>query len=115
LSKTGSTTSSSGGNQQALIPTGRERKASAHYSLTVEGGKSRVLRLRLSDAAPDAKDGHTNPFGRGFDSVMKARREEADQFYATVIPKSLSADAVNVMRQALGGMLWSKQLYYYDP
>jgi hypothetical protein len=103
-----------GGRQHAINPDRRGTKASAHYSLTVEGGKSRILRLRLSDAAPDAKGPHANPFGRGFESVMKARREEADQFYATVIPKSLSADAVNVMRQALGGMLWSKQLYYYD-
>ena len=54
------------------------------------------------------------PFGRGFDSVMNARRHEADEFYASVIPKSLTADAANVMRQALGGMLWSKQLYHYD-
>ena len=103
-----------GGHQQAVNPESKGTKASAHYSLTVEGGKSRVLRLRLSDAAPNAKGGRANPFGRGFESVMKARREEADQFYATVIPKSLSADAANVMRQALGGMLWSKQLYYYD-
>src|SRR5262245_16540957 len=103
-----------GGDQHAINPDRSGTKASAHYSLTVEGGKSRILRLRLSDAALEAKGGHGNPFGRGFESVMKARREEADQFYATVIPKSLSADAANVMRQALGGMLWSKQLYTYD-
>jgi hypothetical protein len=45
---------------------------------------------------------------------MQARRQEADEFYAAVIPSSLSADAANVMRQALAGMLWSKQFYYYD-
>ena len=45
---------------------------------------------------------------------MQARRQEADEFYATVIPPSLDADAANVMRQALAGMLWSKQFYYYD-
>jgi len=45
---------------------------------------------------------------------MKARRKEADEFYATVIPASLDADAANVMRQALAGMLWSKQFYNYD-
>jgi len=103
-----------GGDKQAVNPDRTGTKASAHYSLTVEGGKSRILRLRLSDAALDARGGHGDPFGGGFESVLKARREEADQFYATVIPKSLSADAANVMRQALGGMLWSKQLYYYD-
>jgi mannosylglycerate hydrolase MGH1-like protein len=102
------------GQQQAVNPLGKGTKASAHYSLTVDGGQSTILRLRLSDTAPDTKGGHGKPFGRGFDSVMNARRHEADEFYTSVIPKSLSADAANVMRQALGGMLWSKQLYYYD-
>ena len=45
---------------------------------------------------------------------MEARRREADEFYASVIPSSLDADAANVMRQALAGMLWTKQFYYYD-
>src|SRR6516162_4541371 len=53
-------------------------------------------------------------FGKGFDSVMESRRREADEFYASVIPSSLDADAANVMRLALAGMLWSKQFYYYD-
>ena len=54
------------------------------------------------------------PFGSHFDAILEARRKEADEFYATVIPPSLNADAANVMRQALAGMLWSKQFYYYD-
>ncbi|HUC67466.1 MAG TPA: glucosidase [Stellaceae bacterium] len=83
-------------------------KAAAHYVLTVEARKSQTVRLRLHDA-PAA-----TLFGSGFDSVMQARRNEADEFYATVIPRSLSTDAANVMRQALAGMLWSKQFYYYD-
>jgi hypothetical protein len=39
---------------------------------------------------------------------------EADEFYATVTPRHLSADGRLVMRQALAGMLWSKQFYHYD-
>src|SRR5262249_31085552 len=39
---------------------------------------------------------------------------EADEFYASVIPRSLDADAANLMRQALAGMLWSKQFYCYN-
>jgi hypothetical protein len=54
------------------------------------------------------------PFGNDFDAVMKKRREEADEFYASVIPDLLNPDEANVMRQALAGMLWSKQYYYYD-
>ena len=49
-----------------------------------------------------------------FNSMFKSRIKEADEFYATVIPSSLGADEANVMRQALAGMLWSKQFFNYD-
>ena len=49
-----------------------------------------------------------------FDAMLQTRRQEADEFYASVIPPSLDADAALVMRQALAGMLWSKQFYYFD-
>jgi hypothetical protein len=96
------------GREDAVNPAKTGTKASAHYVLTVPAGETRTVRLRLSEAAPAA------PFGSAFDNVMQARRKEADEFYATVIPKSLSADAANVMRQALAGMLWSKQFFNYD-
>ena len=83
-------------------------KAAAHYALTVGAGKSVSVRLRLCDAAS------VGPFGNGYDATFAARRREADEFYAGVIPSNLSADQANVMRQALAGMLWSKQFYYYD-
>jgi hypothetical protein len=91
-------------------------KASAHYSLTVGAGESRILRLRLSDVAPTGwatKDRPGGPFV-AFDALIEARRREADEFYASVIPASVGADASNVIRQAIAGMLWSKQFYYYD-
>jgi hypothetical protein len=53
-------------------------------------------------------------FGKQFGEVLQARRKEADGFYGSVIPKSLDADATNIMRQALAGMLWSKQFFYFD-
>jgi hypothetical protein len=96
------------GRRDAVNPERIGTKAAAHYQLAVGPGKSRKLRLRLHDTA------WIDPFGRGFDDVMAARRKDADEFYATVVPRSLPADAANVMRQALAGMLWSKQFYYYD-
>jgi hypothetical protein len=96
------------GRRDAVNPERTGTKASAHYPLTVGAGESRTVRLRLRDTPS------IGAFGSGFDAMMEARRKEADEFYATVIPRSLSADAANVMRQALAGMLWSKQLYYYD-
>ena len=102
------------GREDAVNPEKTGTKASAHYRLAVGAGESRTVRLRLSDVAPAGSRGaKAGPFG-GFEEVIHARRREADEFYASVIPSSLGPDAANVMRQALAGMLWSKQFYYYD-
>ena len=94
-------------------------KACPHYHVSVPpGGKAEVFRLRLTSIAPAglerAYSPSGTPFGSHFDAILEARRREADEFYATVIPPSVDPDAANVMRQALAGMLWSKQFYYYD-
>jgi hypothetical protein len=83
-------------------------KAAAHYRLTVPAGASATVRLRLHAAAAPT------PFGRDFEAVFARRIREADEFYATVIPDALSADARLVMRQAFAGLLWSKQFFHYD-
>jgi hypothetical protein len=106
------------GRQEAVNPNRAGTKASAHYPLTLAAGASQVLRLRLTDVAPSAK-GSTQkaspgPFSKDFDAVMNARRREADEFYNTVIPASLDEDRARVMRQALAGMLWTKQFFHYD-
>ena len=105
------------GRKNAVNPENVGTKAAAHYTLDVGPGESRTLHLRLCDVAPDAAPATATwrggPFG-SFDGVVEARRQEADAFYASVIPASLEPDAARVMRQALAGMLWSKQFYYYD-
>ena len=105
------------GREEAVNPEKKGTKVAAHYRLTVNSGQSRVVRLRLSDMAP-ASFGSGNEQGKTpftpFERTLQARRKEADEFYATVIPRSLNADQANVMRQALAGMLWSKQFYHYD-
>jgi Glycosyl hydrolase family 63 C-terminal domain len=102
----------------AVNPDRKGTKAAAHYRLTVNPGECQVVRLRLSDMAPasfaTSNGAAASPFGSHFEDVFVARRKEADDFYATIIPRSLSADAAHVMRQALAGMLWSKQFYHYD-
>src|SRR4030095_12789511 len=106
------------GRRDAVNPEKKGTKASAHYALTVEARGSKTLRLRLSDVAlagvTSAKKGQIGPFGSVFDNLMDSRRREAHEFYATVIPSALNADQTNVMRQALAGMMWSKQFYNYD-
>src|SRR2546421_702783 len=106
------------GQHSAVNPEQKGTKVAAHYRVKVKPGESQMIRLRLSDRAPAAPvraNGHTAaPFGSGFDTVLQTRHQEADEFYGTVIPRSLNADQANVMRQALAGMLWSKQFYHYD-
>ena len=97
-------------------PAGIGTKAAADYEISVAAGSSRTLRLRLSDLSPSSmtfppEDG---PFGLEFDDVLLARRREADEFYAHILPSNLSEDRRRVARQALAGMMWSKQFYYYD-
>ena len=95
------------GNQGAVNPFKTGTKAAAHYHLEVPAGGSKVVRLRLS-ARPPAK-----PFG-DFDQVFYARIKDADEFYNRITPPSLSEDERRMHRQALAGMLWSKQYYYFD-
>ena len=96
------------GRTDAVNPERRGTKAAAHYTITVPAGGSQVVRLRLG------QPGTAQPFGPAFDEMVETRQREANEFYAAVIPPSLDADARNVMRQALAGMLWSKQFYNYD-
>jgi hypothetical protein len=87
-------------------------KCAFWYRLTVPAGQTAELRLRLR------RTGHGEEraiaLGAGFDEVMALRRAEADEFYAELTPAGASADEALVLRQASAGMLWSKQLFYYD-
>jgi len=100
------------GAKHAVNPEQVGTKAAAHYPLTIGPGESVTVRLRFTKAelSPTGK----GPFGADFDRIFSERQREADEFYATVIPGSLSPDARNVMRQSFGGLLWSKQFYHYD-
>jgi len=75
---------------------------------TIGAGETAVVRLRLVNSDFKGKDAFA-----GFDKTFALRRHEAEEFYDTVIPQDLSADARNVMRQGFAGMLWSKQFYHY--
>jgi hypothetical protein len=88
-------------------------KCAFWYQLTLQAGETTEVRLRLRPAkAAGAKPAAA--LGAQFDRVLAARRAEADEFYADLTPAGASADEAMVMRQAFAGMLWSKQLYYYD-
>ena len=99
------------GKKDAVNPEGTGTKASAHYELTVNAGKTATIWVRLSDRAP-ARMGE--PFGNGFAEIVQARRSEADEFYRSITPEGIGDDKASVMRQALAGMLWSKQYFGFD-
>jgi len=124
------------GKKSAVNPQQTGTKMAAYYPLQLGPGQSETIKLRLTDMEPLASmeralgfvgtitsPGHddrpegvpaTNDFGAGFDGVFSLRQNDADEFYASRVTSELSDDAKSVMRQAFGGLLWSKQFYHYD-
>ena len=94
----------------AVNAAGTGTKAAAHYQLGLGTGQTSTLCLRLSATAPDEMH---DPFA-DFDRIFAARQREADDFYQAITPPEVGEDAANVMRQALGGMLWTKQYYLFE-
>ncbi|SAK99282.1 Mannosyl oligosaccharide glucosidase [Caballeronia calidae] len=95
------------GQHDAVNPARSGTKAAARYVCEVSGESSVTLRLRLTSMKLD------HPFDN-FEHTFDDRIADADAFYEHVTPKSLSEDKRRVHRQALAGMLWGKQYYYFD-
>jgi hypothetical protein len=95
------------GNRDAVNPNKTGTKVAANYRLEVPVGGSEILRLRLTPKS------YADAFGT-FDKTFASRLADADEFYDRITPHSLSEDERRVHRQALAGMLWSKQYYYFD-
>ena len=106
------------GQKECVNPEGQGTKAAPHYRLTIPAGASQSIQLRITDVAPvDLKRAYGksgSPFGSHFSNTFRTRLKEADEFYADITPPQVSPDAALVMRQALAGMMWGKQFYYYD-
>jgi mannosylglycerate hydrolase MGH1-like protein len=98
------------GRKDAVNPASVGTKMAAHSTFVVEGRQTREIRLRLNLETPSDR---YDPFA-DFDRVFRDRREEADEFYRSITPKSAGPDKAAIMRQALAGMLWTKQYYYFD-
>ena len=98
------------GKHHAVNPDSTGTKAAARYHFTSQPGETVTVQLRLA-ARPDGKP-MMNPLA-DFDETLKQRSDEAHEFYDVILPDKLSADEKLVARQALAGMLWSKQYYHY--
>jgi hypothetical protein len=104
------------GDTAAVNPGRSGTKAAADYELTVGPGGSTTVRLRLTERAPapGRLDLEAGPYVAGFDRLVEQRRQEADEFYESVTAAALGRPERHVVRQALAGMLWSKQYYEFD-
>jgi hypothetical protein len=88
-------------------------KAALHYVLTVPPGGCAEIRLRLTAEEPGSAAAPPD-LGPGFEAVLAARQAEADEFFAELTPDTCTADEALVLRQAVAGLLWSKQYYHYN-
>jgi len=95
-------------------PAQKGTKSGAHYVFkdVPPNGGCAVVRLKLTPAIPSANDPTLDDEGL-FDEVIEDRREEADEFYHSLTMGAVTDDFKQVMRQALGGMLWTKQHYQF--
>ena len=94
-------------SESATNRNGYGTKACLHFKASVPAGGSYVWHLRL---APNAM---AEPLA-DVDQIVARRRAEADEFYAAIHPPKATADEKLVQRQALAGMLWTKQIYLFD-
>lgn len=95
------------GNEESVNPAGTGTKAAGVWRRTIPAGGEFVLRVRLT------RDNLSNAF-EDFDEIFAQREQEADLFWNAIHGSVLDEDQRRVQRQALAGMLWSKQFYYYD-
>jgi hypothetical protein len=98
------------GSRESVSAKSEGTKATVHYAVEITAGDSVSVRLRLTNL--DFTHQPAAAFW-GFEGLFDIRKQEADEFYTTIIPSSLSPDAQNVMRQGFAGLLWSKQFYHY--
>lgn len=96
--------------KDAVNPANRGTKAAADYALSILPGETSVLRLRLCHA--ESLD--TDKIFTGFDALIDQRKKEADDFYASLSGGMLNREQQRILRQAMAGMIWTKQYYEFD-
>lgn len=109
-------------NPQAVNPKQQGTKCGYYGTVTLGGGQSHTIELRLTDAdepfvTQTCNDSvttfATDAFADHFEQTFQSRQTEADEFYRKRIPQAIGPDRVAIMRQAYAGLLWTKQFYHY--
>jgi len=93
--------------ENVVNPTLSGTKACTRYRHNIASGQSAVVRLRLSPEKIEA------PL-QDVDRIVSQRKAEADAFYDAIQPPRATPEEKSIQRQALAGMLWSKQIYLWD-
>ncbi len=89
-------------------------KAALDYEITVQPGASTIIRVRLTDESQIANGTSSSLDDVAFDHTISKRKYEADQYWVSVTPAGASNDEAHVLRQAMAGLLWSKQFYHFN-
>lgn len=100
-------------HQKYINPDKKGTKAGAHYTFTDVPGHDGCCVVRLKLTPNSATEDVTIEDETLFDDAVESRREEADEFYSSLVLGPISDDLKQIMRQALGGMMWSKQYYKF--
>jgi hypothetical protein len=98
------------GEVKAVDPRNFGTKTAAYFLAVVNPDTPLEIRCRLSSQGLVSSD---QAFGENFDGIFSERMREADEFYASVIPQSLTDEEKNISRQAYAGLIWTKQFYHY--
>jgi hypothetical protein len=93
--------------EHGAVGRGRGTKACIHYRMTVPAGDERTLRLRFTCQS------ECDPLA-AVDEILDLRRSETDVFYDRIAPPQTTEDERRIQRQALAGLLWTKQSYIFD-
>ncbi|NBU76477.1 MAG: glucosidase, partial [Planctomycetes bacterium] len=99
------------GETAAVNPSKQGTKASAIYNLSIGANASSTIKLRLTRSTLESRDDSAY---HAFDQILDRRKQDCDHYYAKVMPAGFNAEQKLVFRQAMAGMLWSKQFYNYD-
>jgi hypothetical protein len=100
-------------------PEGMGTKGALHYRLEVPAGETGEIRLRLTLGSSETvggawTDNERSDLGSDFDRVMAVRKAEAEAFFAGLVPDTATAEEATIVRQAVAGLMWSKQFYHFD-
>ncbi|HRE50948.1 MAG TPA: glucosidase [Flavitalea sp.] len=97
-----------GHNREALREKRSGTKFSPVYSLSLAPGATKIIYCRLSSEPRE------HAFPDHFEDIFSIRKQEADEFYQSLLPDGITEDMAGIRRQALAGLLWSKQYYHYN-